>query len=170
MGVILERVSGKSYEELLQQNICNTLRMENTRITLGPSDSSKFAQGYNFKPQPVFSWEFQSLAAAGGIRSTVNDMLLYAKAQTGNNITALDKAIALTHKESFESGMQKVGLGWHVAKAGEKNYLAHNGQTGGYCSVMVFNRDAKTAVVILTNASVDPALVSFELMNALLKN
>ncbi len=78
LGVVLERISGKSYEVLLEEKICKPLAMQHTLLTLQKEDSAHFAKGYNGMGQPVASWEFKSLAAAGGIRSSVKDMLLYA--------------------------------------------------------------------------------------------
>ncbi len=82
LGTILERVSGKSYEQLVKEIITEPLEMSNTRLTLTESGKQNFAQAYN-RDRAVNSWEFQALAAAGGIRSCVRDMLLYAKAQRG---------------------------------------------------------------------------------------
>ena len=167
LGVILERISGKSYETLLKEIIWQPLQMNATRLTLGKADSAFFAQGYSANVQPAHSWEFQSLAAAGGIRSNINDMLLYAKAQVaGNEHAALQKAIQLTHRQTYKNGQTEVALGWHFINGpGGKQYLGHNGQTGGYCSIMVFNPLTKKAVVILTNASVQASAIAITLLN-----
>jgi CubicO group peptidase (beta-lactamase class C family) len=159
LGVILERVSGKSYEQLLQQHICKPLGMKNTRISLLPGDSSKFATGHNPQGKPTASWEFQSLAAAGGIRSSVNDMLIYARAQVKDRNFALRKAITLTHQQTFEYAQSRVGLGWHSITINGKKYHTHNGRTGGYFSNIIFNPESNSAIVILTNGSVDPGSI-----------
>ena len=116
------------------------------------------------------SWEFKSLTAAGGIRSSVNDMLLYAKAEVEDGKQPLQNAIELTHQPTFVYGQTKVGLGWHFSESDGNKYSAHNGQTGGYCSSLVLDRKNDIAVVILTNASVNADQVAFRLMNWLEKN
>jgi CubicO group peptidase (beta-lactamase class C family) len=170
LGVILERISGKPYEQLLKEIICDPLQMKNTRIALQNEDSSKLALGYNLQLQPAHSWEFQALSGAGAIRSSINDMLLYARAQVSQGNDALQKAIQLTHQLTFEYGQNKVGLGWHIFTIDGKNYLAHDGQTGGYCSSMIFNPSSGKAVVILTNASVAPGQLSVNLIKWLDQN
>lgn len=170
LGVILERISGKPYEQLVQEIICEPLQMKNTRVDLVSGDTTKFAIGYNLQLLPVHSWEFSSLAGAGAIRSGINDMLLYAKAQVSKQNTKLQKAIELTHELTFEYGDYKVALGWHLFNLGGKNYLAHDGQTGGYCSSMIFNPASGKAVVILTNASVGPGKLSVDLIKWLDQN
>ena len=170
LGVILERASGKSYEQLLNEIIFQPLGMQESMVTIRKGDSSRFAQGYNPKAEPAHSWEFTSLTAAGGIRSTVNDMLLYAKGQVGGAKVPLQNAIELTHQPTFAYGQTKVGLGWHFNESGEYKYSGHSGQTGGYCSSMMVDRKNKIAVVILTNASVEASQVSLRLINWLEKN
>lgn len=170
LGVILERISGKPYEQLVQEIICQPLQMKNTGITLSPEDSSRFALGYDMQLQAVHSWEFQSFAGAGAIRSSINDMLLYAKAQVSKGNTPLQQAIQLTHQPTFSYEQNKVGLGWHIFILDGKNYLAHDGQTGGYACSMIFNPESGKAVVILTNASAGPGKLSVDLIKWLDQN
>ena len=167
LGVILERISGKSYEQLLNERILTPLQMKDTRIAIVGRDSSRFAQGYDPKGTPSHSWEFRALVAAGGIRSTVNDMLLYAKAQVSGN-AAIAKALSLTQQKTFEYGNTNVALGWHINT--RQGYLQHSGQTGGYFCNMTFDPVNKCAVVILTNGSVETGSIPVELMNWLVKN
>jgi CubicO group peptidase (beta-lactamase class C family) len=163
LGVILERISGKTYEELLKEIIRDPLAMGSTRIKLTDSDITMFAQGYRGEA-PVHSWEFVSLVGAGGIRSCVYDMLLYAKAQVDGGNSALDKAIGLSHQVTWEKGSTRVGLGWHLVTRNGISYLFHNGQTGGYYTVLLINPKTKRAVVMLTNALVDPMITAVELI------
>lgn len=170
LGVILERVSNKTYEQLLNEVIFQPLEMKESMVTIRKVDSSRFAQGYSQRAEPVHSWEFISLTAAGGIRSTVNDMLLYAKGQVGGAKLPLQNAIELTHQPTFVYGQSKVGLGWHFSETGEYKFSQHSGQTGGYNSILIMDRKNKIAVVVLTNASIDARLVAGPLINWLEKN
>jgi CubicO group peptidase (beta-lactamase class C family) len=169
LGVVLERIAGKSYETLLKEIIWQPLHMNNTTITLTNADSSKFALGYNASLNPVHSWEFRSLAGAGAIRSCINDLLLYAKAQADKDSSLLSQAILRTHEITFESGQHKIGLGWHIFNPKGKNYIAHDGQTGGYCSSIIIETVSGNAVVILTNAAVGPGNLSFDLIQSLVQ-
>jgi CubicO group peptidase (beta-lactamase class C family) len=164
LGVILERVSKKPYEQLLKEIICDPLRMSSTRITLTEFDQQYFAPGHRGQT-PVHSWEFISLVGAGGIRSTVNDLLLYAWAQTDGGDTDLDKAIALSHQVTYDKNGTRVGLGWHILSRQGKSYLFHNGQTGGYYTVLLVNPETKNSVVMLTNALVDPMGTAADLIS-----
>lgn len=167
LGVIMERVSGLSYEALNRKLIWQPLQMRATTITIGKKDSARFAQGYDDQAKPAHSWEFQSLSAAGSIRSSVQDILLYAKAQGASGNNALEKAIALTHQPTFEEGKQKVALGWHINKEKGKTYIAHGGGTGGFRTILIVNPETQVAVVALTNANVDPGRVAISLISSI---
>jgi CubicO group peptidase (beta-lactamase class C family) len=164
LGVILERVSGKTYEQLLKEIIWQPLKMNNTRITLTQSDSALFAPGHDGQANPHHSWEFISLAGAGAIRSSVNDMLNYAKAQLAGGNSTLQKAIVLSHQQTWAKNQTRVALGWHLIGNDGKSYIFHNGQTGGYFTVLLINPQSKKAVVMLTNGLVDPMGTAQELM------
>lgn len=163
LGVILERVSKKPYEQLLLEIICKPLKMADTKIKLNKSDSLKFSTGYAADGSYAHSWEFQSLVAAGGIRSNISDLLKYAQAQMSDASTPLQKAIALTHQQTFASGQTIVGLGWHLST--KEKYLAHSGQTGGYTSVIFCDPKQKRAVVMQLNTAVEPSHIALQLMN-----
>lgn len=156
LGTILERASGKSYGQLLKQYITEPLQMTDTRLQLSKKDSAVFAQGYNNEIKPVDSWEFLSLAAAGGIRSNIADMLQYARAQVDKSNGPLQQAIRQTHMTTFQKDAIEIGMGWHYSLLNGNKYLAHTGQTGGFASVMVFNTDTRNAVIILTNTASGP--------------
>lgn len=163
LGVILERVSGKPYEQLLQEIIWQPLTMNNTRINLLAADSSLFAQGH-MQGRPVHSWEFISLAAAGGIRSSINDMLKYAEAQISGGNSALQKAVQLSHQQTWQKNTVRIGLGWFLMSKDGKSYFNHNGQTGGYATALVVNPESGRAVIVLTNATVDPMATAIDLI------
>jgi CubicO group peptidase (beta-lactamase class C family) len=51
------------------------------------------------------------------------------------------------------SGSLRIGLAWHIM--GESRTIVwHNGQTGGFASMMAFDPAAREGVVVLSNASV----------------
>ena len=139
--------------------------MNSTRITLVKSDSALVATGHNAQADPNHSWEFISLAAAGAIRSSVNDLLNYARGQFGGGgDLTLHKAIALSHQQTWTRNQTRVALGWHLISNNGQSYIFHNGQTGGYYTVLLINKETSNAVVMLTNGLVDPMGTAQELM------
>jgi CubicO group peptidase (beta-lactamase class C family) len=169
LGVILERVHKKKFENLLTEIICIRLGMKDTRQNVPQKDLLRFAKGYAENGNANSSWDFQSLAAAGCIRSTVNDMMKYLQANINTKNASLHAAMQLSHKVTSEKNNQKVALGWHILKPGNDEIVFHNGQTGGYHAYMAFNKEKKFGVVILSNCSLSMDDAGNELMKWLEK-
>ncbi|MGZ5192051.1 MAG: serine hydrolase domain-containing protein [Flavisolibacter sp.] len=170
LGVILENIYKKTYEALLIEKICTPLKMNDTRQLIRKSDSARFAKGYTETGKYNGPGDMKSLAAAGAIRSTISDMLHYAKANLDNTPSTLNKAIQSTHGLTFSDGHNQMALGWHIIKPGKEEILFHNGGTGGYRSYLAINKNKKFAVVILSNTAIGTESVGDELMKWLEEN
>ena len=90
------------------------------------------------------------MPGAGGIRSTLHDMLLFAEANLEPPAGEIGKTLELAWKKHL-SGPPSMGLAWSLANDGSTRW--HNGQTGGYHSMLLVNRDQNTAVVVLSNSA-----------------
>jgi CubicO group peptidase (beta-lactamase class C family) len=147
LGYVLEKQSGKSYEELLQEYIFNELDMNSSSNYI--KDTSLLVKGRNLEGE-VPNWDFDVLAGAGGIKSTVNDMIKFVE----YNIETRDEAYLLMRDSTFEvNERMNMGLGWHIIKKDDKEYLFHNGGTGGYSSSLITDVANKKGVVIFCNMS-----------------
>ena len=60
-----------------------------------------------------------------------------------------------------------IGLGWHMGKTKDDNYIWHNGGTGGCSSYMAFSPDKKIAVVVLSNSAESTDVVGQDIFKAL---
>lgn len=157
LGTILESVSGESFEQMVISIICKPLGMYSTGQFLNPLMAPRFVQVYNQGGQLTPAWDFDALAPCGALRSTLNDMLRYTKANLHPGTDELSKAIDLTHKVTFNNDV-KIGLAWHIIKVSGMGYYFHNGGTNGSSSFLAFNSDKDIAIVVLSNAaqSTDP--------------
>jgi len=153
LGDLLARQADTSYEKLLQTQLTEPFQMLDTSITLSSDQKSRFAPPHNLALLPDSSWDFDALAGCGAIRSNVDDMLTFAKAVLNPPKGPLGKAIELAWKKQKEAvgGQHAMGLGWMIAQDGATRW--HNGQTGGYHSMILINRPLKTAVVLLSNTA-----------------
>jgi len=76
-GYVLENIEGVTFDQLLQQKLARPLGMHDTAIVLTASQRKKLARGYEGTislPPPN-----ETLQAAGGLKSTVADMLNYLR-------------------------------------------------------------------------------------------
>lgn len=106
LGMIIERVSGKSYNELLQEKICIPAGMKNTLGDVTAQHIDKRALGYNFNyftGLELASFIDMSFAfGAGHLLSTVYDLYLFDQALYSNK---------LLNEKSKELFFNKYG--WH---------------------------------------------------------
>lgn len=161
LGQVLAGVAGKSYEQLLQEKITGPLGMKETFIALPRSLQEHLVPGYDTKLRPAHEWDMASLSGAGGIRSTVNDMLTYLEAQLhpdrlspsilnspqGETLPAAIVASQILYREALP-GMH-IALNWlYVDNSGT---YWHNGGTGGFSSYACFNHKDDFGLVVLCN-------------------
>jgi D-alanyl-D-alanine-carboxypeptidase/D-alanyl-D-alanine-endopeptidase len=155
LGHILALKAKTDYESLVLYRICKPLKMNDTRITLSAEQKSRLATGHNINFQPVPNWDIASLAGAGALRSTVNDMLKFLAANMGLVKTDLLPVLQKSHQipKPAESKQTDVALGWHINKRYGTEIIWHNGGTGGYRTFIGFAPAKRAAVVVLSNAN-----------------
>lgn len=150
LGTLLEIVWGRSYEQLLQEQLCRPLHLTKTSSRLPAELESAMAQGFDEQFRPMSAWRFEALAGAGAVRSTITDMLRYAQAQLADT-TPLGQAMTIAQEPTFtKNGVPVIGLAWHYMPNG---WVWHNGGTGGFSSFICLNRHTQKALIVLANKS-----------------
>jgi CubicO group peptidase (beta-lactamase class C family) len=152
LGAILEHISGKTFNQMVTDVICKPLDMFSTAQYLNPLIAPRFVQIYNTEGYPTPGWDFDVLAACGALRSTVRDLLIYARANMNTGNDKLAKAFELTRKVTFSKDV-KIGMAWHIIVVNGVEYYFHNGGTNGCSSFLAFNPEKQLAVVILSNSA-----------------
>jgi len=129
--------------------------MKSTVITLTPELKARLAVGHGGKLNTVPNWDLPTLAGAGALRSTANDMLTFLAANMGYTKTPMAPAMAAMLDARRPTGTPglEVALGWHIFTKEDAMVVWHNGGTGGYRSFIGFNPKTRVGVVVLANAS-----------------
>jgi CubicO group peptidase (beta-lactamase class C family) len=155
LGHVLARRAATDYEALVRSRICGPLDMKSTQITLTPELKTRLAVGHDAALNPVENWNLPTLAGAGAILSTANDLLAFLAANLGITKSPLAPAMAAMLKVRRSTGQpeSKVALGWHVFTNHGKEIIWHNGGTGGYRAWMGYDAKAGVGVVALSNTS-----------------
>lgn len=155
LGWCLAHQLDKSYDHLLRDRITAPLKMNDTTVTPRAEDTPRIAQGHSAVGVAAIRWNFNDLPGAGGIVSSTDDMLRFAAAQLDPPPGELGQAIELAWKQHSPAtaDAMAMGLGWMIARDGQTRW--HNGQTGGYHTMLMINRPLKTAVVVLSNTASD---------------
>jgi D-alanyl-D-alanine-carboxypeptidase/D-alanyl-D-alanine-endopeptidase len=157
LGQALSLRVGMSYEALVRSRICDPLGMADTRVTLTPDMKSRMAMGHNAAVTETENWDIPTLAGAGALRSTANDMLVFLAANLGYSQTPLAQAIAdeVSVRRPAGAPDMEIAYGWHVQTKDGNSIIWHNGGTGAYRSYMGYDPKARMGVVVLTNLSTD---------------
>ena len=90
--------------------------MPDTGITLSSSMKQRMATGHNAMLAPVANWDLPTLAGAGALRSSANDMLTFLEAFLGYKESPLAPAMKAMLEVRRPVGKTKaeIGLAWHI--------------------------------------------------------
>ena len=153
LGHVLSLRAKMSYEALVVSRICSPLGMADTRVTLTPEMKARLAVGHSELLAPVANWDIPTLAGAGALRSTANDILTFLAANLGYLKTPLAQAMADEISIRRPTGVpnMEIAYAWHVLTKDGNSIIWHNGGTGGYRTFMGFDPKARAGVVVLSN-------------------
>jgi len=96
LGHLLARHAGTDYENLIKTRITEPLGMTDTGITLSPSMRQRMATGHTAMLAPTANWDLPTLAGAGALRSSANDILTFLEAFLGYKESRLARAMQAT--------------------------------------------------------------------------
>lgn len=170
LGYALGVKSNNTYKRMVFSEICNPLKLKDTRFHLNDEQLSRFAQGYNADFEKTPHWDFDVIAPAGGLRSTASDMLKFATAFLNENepmYVAMEKTITPYRKSGIPDN--EMGLGWLIMKKSGFDIPWHNGGTGGFSSFMAVNKKQKIALVVLSNTSAAQSGVVDDIAGTIMK-
>jgi len=188
-GLLVERVTGKTWEEYVQEQIFDRLGMDRSNFSVERSQmSSDFALPHTEKEGRAESIPFRHLGnigPAGSINSSVHEM---AKWMTLHLSQGEVEGKRLIRKESLEE-MHRVqmacpdvyfpdfptffgyGLGWAIGLYEGRYVVAHGGGIDGFISHVALFPKEKIGIVILTNSDkhgLFPAGATYAIADALM--
>ena len=174
VGHVLGLVDSSSYVELVRREILDPLGLNETTLFITEDQIPQLAPGHDQALDNVSNYHAQDIfQGAGFLKSSLNDMLIYLKAQMGLMVTPLEDAMALTQQPYFDVGRVSyddregfydlsIGLAWHIDVLPEGyTFHWHGGRTNGYMAYMAFDLEALTGVVILCNQSQEGVIIRF---------
>jgi serine-type D-Ala-D-Ala carboxypeptidase/endopeptidase len=155
LGHALARRAGTDYETLVRTRILEPLGMKSTAITLSKEMKDRLAPGHDAELQPAANWDLPTLAGAGALRSTVNDLLTFVAANIGLEKSPLANSMAAMIHPRRPADMPniEIGLGWLISTRNGHEIIWHNGGTGGYRSWIGYDPKNSVGVVVLSNTS-----------------
>lgn len=161
LGLMLEKVTGKSYEHLLQERIFTPLGMNATMMNHPRNIVPHRAAGYRLLDGKLVNKPYYSPSvtySAGGQLSSVADMLKWEQALC--NATLLPQSTLETmwtphppkQGDNWNKQRYVAGLGWQVLNYSDRRVVGHNGGILGFASNMTRFIDDKITVIVLLNS------------------
>jgi len=170
LGHVLTLRAGMDYEAMVRSRICDPLGMTSTRVTLTPEMKARLATGHSATLSAVPNWDIPTLAGAGALRSSANDILTFLAANLGYVKTPLAAAMAAEVSIRRPTGTPglEIAYAWHVQSKDGQSIVWHNGGTGGYRTYMGYDPKSRAGVVVLSNISTPegPDDIGRHLLNA----
>ena len=166
LGQLLARRAGTDFATLVQTRITGPLGMTDTAILPTPAMRTRIAHGHSESLKQVSSWdEPGAYAAAGGLKSTVNDMLKFAAANLGLLPSPVLAAMQRSHQPNETAKMQ-MGLGWGINRNFDDDLRNHSGGTGGYITYLGIDLKRRRGVVVLSNTLNDITDIGLHLLES----
>jgi len=163
LAIIVEKVSGMSYEAYLSKNLFVPAGMFFTGYVLPQWDTLQLAVGYRGvdiswgRPNEK-NWSedgpYLNLKGNGGILSTVEDLYLWHKALKSNAILDIDakEKYYMKHVEEGEGSGSYYGYGWAIfPTARNTELIAHNGGNGVFFTDFWRYLDEEVTIILMTN-------------------
>lgn len=173
-GEIIAKVSGKSWDQFVQDEFLKKLDMNRSNTSIRFQKKEKnVAQPHakvndKWVPIPLINWD--NMAPAGGINSTVNDMLKWLKVQLNHgklNDTVelwstkqaremwlpqtIDNVSSFSERLHPTKHFSAYGLGWDLFDLYGYKIVNHSGGLDGMISQTIMIPELNIGIVILTN-------------------
>jgi CubicO group peptidase (beta-lactamase class C family) len=150
LGFILERVYRAPYERLVAEKIARPLKMRETMLTPSAAESKRLAKGHYENGSVALPVTPQS-QAAGGLRSSVSDMLRYVEFHLDEG----DEVVKLSHRPTWgDIKYYASGLSWQMNMTqGGRRRIWQSGGTFGFSSYCAVFPELGLGLVLLSNES-----------------
>jgi len=161
LGLIVQTVSGQSYETYIQAHIFDLLEMQNSFTSQAETQPQGLATGYHYAfgmPIAVDVPYNRGLLPAGYLISSAEDMTHYLIAQLndgGYEGAALLSPAGLveTHNPAVPTPAENTsyGMGWFVGPINGIPAVHHQGETFNFHSNMILIPESQLGIVVLIN-------------------
>ena len=168
VGLMVEAVTGDSYEHQLHKRVFGPLGLQNTNLPPNANLKAPFIHGYDNDPSQNPPEDLSEvldagwLWAAGGMVSTPSDLNKFARGYVGGQLfDARTRAVQRKVVEGGSSdppgpGDNSAGLGIFRYQTSCGTMWGHTGNYPGYTQFLAANPDGKRSVTVSVNEQLSP--------------
>jgi CubicO group peptidase (beta-lactamase class C family) len=150
LGLIIEKVTGKSYEQVVRDYILEPLRMEHSGFDFAGLQSPDKATGYTKYTKTIkeasIPWDSTATYSAGSLYSTVGDLYRWHKGVL--NYIVYNKS---SMEEATTPFLEGYGLGCWVDTIYNKKVVSHGGNILGFTSYFGRIQEEDVCIILLNN-------------------
>jgi len=159
LGAIIEKLTGISYEQVLQENILDPLKMNSTGYDHHETILAKRAAGYERGGAGVVNAAYLDMSlpySAGSLYSTVEDLFTWDQALYSDKLLSKELK-ALLFKPHFPARGLAYGYGWMVGNlpvgrsTDSMSVIQHGGGINGFNTLICRFPEDRSLVVLLNN-------------------
>lgn len=168
LGAVIEKVSGKPYEQFLKEAIFEPLEMRDTGYDHHDQILVNRASGYDERNGRLENAAFIDMSipfAAGGLYSTIEDLRRWDRALRSDTLLS-----AASLAMMFTPNKDDYGYGWQMESRCDRRLVKHGGGINGFSAYMIHIPETQSLVVVLSNvASHRPGRMAHDLISILLQ-
>jgi hypothetical protein len=149
--------AGKPYDALLRESVLQPLGMNDTLV----ARNDGLVPGHRASGDVTPAWDVPiAFAGAGGLRSTLDDLLRLSRAVLGE--LPVEATLPSNLQRALVDSLQPLrqgpgavmlGLAWHRAPLQERVLVYHSGMTGGFAASLVLDPAQRRAGIVLADAA-----------------
>lgn len=159
LGRLIGKVTGKSWDAVAREQIFAPLGMNGTGYDLGaamPARATGYLLGKNGY-EPISVPDARDASAAGGLFSTVEDLVRFEEAFAAGKLLRPETARRAWTPVALPGGRSGAyGYGWTLLTHRGVREVSHGGDITGFNSYLAIYPDEKLAVVVLSNVGMRP--------------
>lgn len=165
LGVLIEKITGKTYEEMLHENIFEPLGMDDSGYDNHEDILKNRAAGYEKIGQDYTNAYYLDMTlpfAAGSMYSTVEDLYLWDQALYTDKLLPQEYMDLLFAPHIPIGGSSHYAYGWGVGNGKIGNtqdsltVISHGGGINGFATSITRSPDEKSLIVLLNNTGDAP--------------
>ena len=165
LGVIIERASGKTYADFLQENIFAPLGMKQTGYDDHRRVIKNRAAGYAWQTERMLNAAYIDMSvpyAAAALYSTTEDLSIWEQALHTEKLVSRKSL-----DEMFTPFKNGYGYGWGIGKRFERSFSFHSGNIFGFAAFIARFPSERVSVIVLSNNQNAPAAKIAEHLSAI---
>jgi D-alanyl-D-alanine carboxypeptidase len=162
LGLIIQEATGRPLRALLRERILDPLQLTETSWPGGSTALPKpFSRGYTLQgqagdePADATHWNPSSAWAAGGMISTLPDLLVYGHAfGTGKGLLAPPQQKRRLASFNTEPPPLSRRMSYGIGLVDDRGWIGHTGSFPGYTTAVYYQPAIETTVVVEANSDI----------------